>query len=131
MFPIPIVVALAITFHSVLSPDLTTAVAFVESTYRCDVVSHAGAIGLMQIRPIAAADVGEPRADLLDCAVSVRIGSVYLKGLIDRYGERGGLRAYNCGPTGARRNPQCGADYAEKVLDTRDALRENWEAPWE
>ena len=131
MFPIPIVVALAITFHSVLSPDLTTAVAFVESTYRCDVVSHAGAIGLMQIRPIAAADVGEPRADLLDCAVSVRIGSTYLKGLIDRFGETDGLRAYNCGPTGARRNPQCGAAYAEKVQDTRDALRAAWDSPWE
>lgn len=116
--------AFVITANSHVDPELAAAVAFAESSLRCDVgMNHAGAIGLMQVKPVAAEAVGMSGADLFDCATNVEVGTKYLAGMIERFGLYNGLRAYNCGPTGARRNRDCGAAYADKILRVRDEIR--------
>jgi len=123
--------AYMLTVHSEIDPELAAAVAFTESSLRCTVgENHVGAIGLMQVKPIAAKAVGMPSADLHDCATNIRVGTRYLKRLIDRYGVYRGLRAYNCGPTGARRRPQCGKAYAEKVLRALKNIQAEAETNW-
>ena len=85
-----------------LSADLIRAVVRTESDYRPGVVSSAGAVGLMQVRPMAAVDVGdrvpewlerfseregldiEPE-DLADPRLNILIGSHYLAHLHERY----------------------------------------------
>lgn len=117
-------VAFLLTAHSEVDPELAAAVAFTESSLRCEIgENYAGAIGLMQVKPIAAREVGLPDADLFDCAENIEVGTRYLARLIDRYGEFDGLRAYNCGPTGSRRRADCGASYARKVLRVRDEIQ--------
>ena len=116
--------AYLITAHSHVDAELASAVAFAESSLRCDVgTNYAGAIGLMQVKPIAAIAVGMPDANLFDCAENIEVGTRYLAGLIARYGLYNGLRAYNCGPTGARRDASCGSRYANRVLRVRDEIR--------
>lgn len=82
---------------------LVAAVAFEESRFDPHAVSPAGAVGLMQVRDVAARDVGvlsfhAPEAN-------VRAGVKYLKGMADLYTEARGrdrlalmLAAYNMGP---------------------------------
>ena len=117
--------AYLITANSHIDAELAAAVAFAESSLRCDVgENYAGAIGLMQVKPVAAEAVGMHGADLFDCAQNIEAGTLYLKGLIKRFGLYDGLRAYNCGPTGARRDATCGVAYADKILRTRWRIRE-------
>jgi soluble lytic murein transglycosylase-like protein len=124
--------AYLITANSAVDPELAAAVAFAESSLRCELpANHVGAVGLMQVRPVAAEAAGMPGADLTDCATNIRAGTRYLARLIDRYGVFDGLRAYNCGPTGARRRSHCGRSYARKVLRVRDQIRATGDAlPW-
>ncbi len=79
-----------------------------ESSFRADVVSAAGAYGLMQIRPAAAADIARQRgmrADrvaLTKPSTNIEIGQSYLELLRDQ-ASTGGLlpkviAAYNAGP---------------------------------
>ncbi len=112
-----------ITANSVIDAELAAAVAFTESSLRCDVgENYAGAIGLLQVKPVAATAVGMDGADLHDCATNIRAGTLYLKKQIDRFGLYDGLRAFNCGPRGSLRSKTCGADYARKVLRVRDEI---------
>ena len=80
-----------------------------ESRFRTDVVSTAGAYGLMQVRPIAAADIarkqGRPfdRSSLSRPGTNFEVGQSYLEQLRD-LPFTGGLlpkviAAYNAGPT--------------------------------
>ena len=118
------VIAYLLTANSAVDPELAAAVAFTESSLRCELpANHVGAVGLMQVRPVAAEAAGMPGADLADCATNIKAGTRYLARLIDRYGVFDGLRAYNCGPTGARRRSHCGRSYANKVLKVRDEIR--------
>ncbi len=101
-----------------LDERLIRAVVRTESDYRPAVVSHAGAVGLMQVRPVAAADVapripelqemvrrGEIGPEVLaDPRLNVLLGSHYLAHLhahYSRYGEPMqlwlALAAYNWG----------------------------------
>jgi len=117
--------AYLITANSHIDAELAAAVAFAESSLRCDVgENYAGAIGLMQVKPVAAEAVGLPDADLFDCAENIEVGTKYLAGMIERFGLYDGLRAYNCGPTGARRDATCGVAYADKILRARWQIRE-------
>ncbi|MFQ5417810.1 MAG: lytic transglycosylase domain-containing protein [Myxococcota bacterium] len=89
-----------------IDPALVVAVIHVESRYDAFIVSHAGAMGLMQILPTTgeevAARLGIPwrgPQTLFDPIVNVKIGVAYLKELSDRYGDTGAaLAAYNWGP---------------------------------
>lgn len=78
-----------------------------ESALAEDAVSHAGARGLMQITPSTATRLarkhGVPyqgRAELLEPGVNVRLGSAYLRDLLDRFDGNPVLAtgAYNAGP---------------------------------
>ncbi len=84
---------------------LLAAQAYQESRFRPDARSWAGAVGVMQIMPAAAEEVGVT-GDLEDPEVGIRAGALYLRWLLDRfrdgpqdYGEqlRFALGAYNAG----------------------------------
>ncbi|MBW3612527.1 MAG: LysM peptidoglycan-binding domain-containing protein [Chloroflexi bacterium] len=89
---------------------LALAVAWQESGWQQGVVSHAGAIGVMQLLPATGAWVGEAmlgaRVDLRDTRQNVRAGVRLLAHYLDRY--RGNvdlvLAAYYQGQTGADRH---------------------------
>lgn len=76
---------------------LLVAVGEIESNFRPDAVSEAGARGLLQLMPTTAAelrlDPDHPRSNVL-------AGARYLRLLLDRFGSTDlALAAYNAGPT--------------------------------
>ena len=80
-----------------LSPDLVEAVAWRESDLRPNVVSRAGAVGVMQLMPGTARALGvDPRRT----DQNLRGGATYLHTLMLRYGGdlMRALAAYNAGP---------------------------------
>jgi hypothetical protein len=89
------------------SPSLILAVIDAESSFRPDVVSKAGAVGLMQLLPSTAEMVAKvyhvrqyhSEADLSDPAVNLRLGVAYLAYLRHQFGHSlHYLAAYNVGP---------------------------------
>lgn len=101
-----------------LDPDLVEAVVFAESSRRSGVVSSKGAVGLMQLMPSTAAEVGARLglagvdSDMLkDPQLNLRLGIEYLSWLRQRYDSLElTLAAYNAGPgrvaTWLRENPE-------------------------
>ena len=90
-----------------LDPYLVAAVIHTESTFRKDVVSSAGAVGLMQILPDTGAwlwtkfsfeQAWDP-AVLTDPRINMELGCWYLRYLLDRYNGQltEALTAYNAG----------------------------------
>ena len=70
-------------------PSLALAVAETESNFRPHVVSHAGAIGVMQIMPATAFGLYKiGRAALFDPRTNIRIGVRFLDHLIKKYNGR-------------------------------------------
>lgn len=80
-----------------VSPALVDAIAHVESRYRSDAVSRAGAQGVMQLMPGTARDLG---VDARDPAANIRGGTAYLRQLLDRFDGDvvRTVAAYNAGP---------------------------------
>lgn len=73
----------------------------VESAGRTAAVSHAGAMGLMQVMPGTYAELRSRYglgADPFDVRDNVMAGTAYLREMFDRYGAPGFLAAYNAGP---------------------------------
>lgn len=73
----------------------------VESAGRTRAVSHAGAMGLMQIMPGTYAELRSRYGlgpDPFDVRDNVLAGTAYLREMHDRYGVQGMLAAYNAGP---------------------------------
>jgi soluble lytic murein transglycosylase len=100
-----------------------------ESNFRHDVVSDAGAIGIMQVMPVVAREfsdeVGIPyRQDVLHCPhANVRFGVYYLSWLSRHYdNEYAVLYAYNVGFTRARQNMQRNSE--PKTWFTRKVMEE-------
>lgn len=87
--------------HS-LSPSLLNAVAWRESRYNPRAISPAGAIGVMQLMPGTARQLG---VDPYDVGQNIRGGAAYLTRML--YEFRGdltlALAAYNAGPAAVRR----------------------------
>ena len=81
-----------------LDPALLSAVIRQESGFAPRAVSSAGAMGLMQLMPETARELGV--RDPFDPEQNVNAGAKYLRGLIDRYHGRldFALAAYNAGP---------------------------------
>jgi soluble lytic murein transglycosylase len=95
-----------------LDPDLLFAVMRVESVYQRRIISHAGAIGLMQIMPrtgrLIADKMGRSDAtstDLLDPRVNLEFSAWYLSSLLERMDGRLPLAiaSYNGGPHNVRK----------------------------
>lgn len=79
-----------------LQPGLLEAVAWQESRGRMSAVSVKGALGVMQLMPGTAAELGVRADDLAD---NIRGGAVYLRRQLDRFGSVPlALAAYNAGP---------------------------------
>ena len=79
-----------------LAPGLLEAVAWQESRGRMSAVSVKGALGVMQLMPSTAAELGVNPGDLAD---NIRGGALYLRRQLDRFGSVPlALAAYNAGP---------------------------------
>ncbi len=79
-----------------LDEDLIRAVIRAESSFRTDAVSSCGAMGLMQLMPKTAEEMGV--SDPFDARQNVLGGAGYLKKLVNRFGDvRLALAAYNTG----------------------------------
>ncbi|HSH47889.1 MAG TPA: lytic transglycosylase domain-containing protein [Halomonas sp.] len=100
-----------------LAPELVMAVIQVESAFRAEAVSHAGATGLMQIMPFWVKELGLPADDLKDPWRNLRYGCTILAHYLAM--ENGDLtRAL------ARYNGSLGRTrYAERIMR---ALGDRW-----
>ena len=106
-------------------PWLILAIIKVESSFNPEAISHAGAMGLLQLKPIAAREVANffedtpiaPR-ELFNPFVNVKIGVQYLSFLRDAIGSDHSrmLTAYNQGPTNVKRTGARSSGYSRKVL---------------
>ena len=79
-----------------LDPALLRAVAWQESRGQMSAVSHKGALGVMQLMPSTAAELGVNPTVMSD---NIRGGALYLRRQLDRFGSVPlALAAYNAGP---------------------------------
>lgn len=88
-----------------VDPRLVHALIEVESSYRPDVVSSAGAMGLMQLMPVTARRYGV--GDPLDPEANIEAGTRHLRALLDEFGPLfalNALAAYHAGETVVRRH---------------------------
>lgn len=85
-----------------LDPRLVQAIIQAESSYDARAVSRKGAIGLMQLMPETARELG---VDPWDPEQNLRGGTLYLRQLLDSFGGdlRLALAGYNAGPGAVRR----------------------------
>jgi soluble lytic murein transglycosylase-like protein len=104
--------------HS-LRPELVRAVIQVESGFNPRARSPKGAMGLMQLMPATARELGV--RDAYDPADNIRGGCLYLRRLIDRYdgNEELALAAYNAGAEAVDRHGKKVPPYRE----TRDYVK--------
>ena len=104
-----------------LSPWLIDAVARTESGYDADAVSSAGAIGVMQLMPDTARELGvDPR----DPSQNILGGAAYLRQMLDRFdgSVELALAAYNAGSGNVQRHGG-----VPPFRETRDYVRRNLE----
>jgi soluble lytic murein transglycosylase-like protein len=86
-----------------IPPALVKAVIHAESAFDAGAISRAGAMGLMQLMPATARELGVARP--FHAEDNVRAGTQYLRQLHDRYGSWAyTLAAYNAGPTAVDRH---------------------------
>lgn len=106
-----------------LDPNLVRAVIYVESAGDPDAVSVDGAMGLMQLMPATASDMGVKRPH--DPAQNIFGGTRYLSRLMERFGSLDlALWAYNAGPELVKRKklPLETRRYIPKVMRIKRQL---------
>ena len=104
-FPLPYEKSLrAAAAHAGIDPMLAAGLTRQESAWEANAVSHANAYGLMQLLPKTARllarqqRIGYSRSRLVDPDYNLRLGCVYLAGLIKTWGSpEAALAAYNAG----------------------------------
>lgn len=81
-----------------LDPALVKAVMLVESGFNPEAVSPKGALGLMQLMPATAREVGV--TDAFDPAQNIEGGTAYLRRMVEHFGGNRpkAIAAYNAGP---------------------------------
>ncbi|MEE2775332.1 MAG: lytic transglycosylase domain-containing protein [Acidobacteriota bacterium] len=86
-----------------LDPGLVEAVVRVESAFKPKATSHKGAMGLMQLMPQTARELGVRNA--YDVDENLRGGTTYLRRMIDRFDGnlQWALAGYNAGPEAVQR----------------------------
>ncbi len=106
-----------------LDPDLVHALIRVESAYDPQAVSHAGAVGLMQVMPETAVDYGIDSIDqLFEPETNLHTGMRHLKRLLEKYdGIGAAVMAYNAGE-GALERGQGFVEYPETQRYTHQVL---------
>lgn len=111
------------SFENNLDPLLVLAVIMTESSFRKSVVSHKGAIGLMQILPNTAHYVSDMHdhielastQELFEPDTNIKIGINYLSYLIEKFdNQKYAIMAYNMGPTNLIRRMRSGAGLPER-----------------
>lgn len=113
--------------------ELILGVIQVESAFQPEVISSAGARGLMQLMPRTAASLatklGYESYDIYDPEFNISAGTFYLSLLIQKFGgdERLALAAYNTGPyrvsrwmAEGRPLPESSERYVSAVLNARE-----------
>jgi soluble lytic murein transglycosylase len=118
-----------------IDPLLVAAIVARESSFRDRVVSHAGAVGLMQLRPFVARDLArksdlewQGHETLHSPELNVRLGASYYRELVQRFDGDAllALAAYHRGPTRLRRQLNrgtfSGSRYASRVLELYEFL---------
>jgi hypothetical protein len=98
--------------RSGIDPLVLLSVIRQESRFQADVLSSAGAVGLMQLMPRTAAETARKeklpkpgRKDLLRPSVNIRLGAAYLSRLVNGYGGDylRAIAAYNAGESAVDR----------------------------
>lgn len=121
------------TRHSV-DGAWAVALAGQESGFSTEVISRAGAVGLMQVMPATgnrvlrrdAQRLRETAVDLLDAQINAEVGVAYFRGLLQRFDgdELLALAAYNAGPNAVsrwkRRWPQLDSDLLVEKIPYRE-----------
>jgi len=89
-----------------VNPYVVAAIIDAESAWRPEIVSEAGAVGLMQVLPKTAEELSREGlveakfdpADLADPEVNIEFGTAYVRLLVERYHEiETAIAAYNAG----------------------------------
>ncbi len=119
-----------------VDPMIVAGVMRQESAFLPDAVSHAGAVGLMQVLPKTAPHLSKrlnlrySRAKLFDPDYNVQLGTLYLADLIAQFGVEGALAAYNAGEDRSKlwkseKNYDDVAEFVESIpfTETRDYVQ--------
>jgi soluble lytic murein transglycosylase-like protein len=109
-----------------IDPLLLHAIAHVESRHNPDAVSHAGAMGLMQVMPATARRFGvtQPHSQLRNPTISLEVSSAYLKTLQKRFDNNLTLviAAYNAGEGAVEKYGRKVPPYKETQGYVRDVM---------
>jgi len=121
-------------------PLFLLAVIKTESSFKKNVVSNKGAMGLMQMKPSTGSDLADragidwnDKYSLFDPNFNVRMGSLYLYELVLKFKDlKKALVAYNLGPTETskriRTDKPLPKSYVKKVMSTYEEFKEKYDS---